>query len=202
MPPSTRTKQQLLVSTEAACGCCWWIYAGLSPEWHPWSPCSTTVRPPSPSPLPTITKIKCWMHLLLSHHYKLPLISSSNHHMNTLWKIEIIHFLCHFLMHLCGFSSCLLLTNFHLATIAESSNRNISAPGNISTGQSFWPLWPKHQEALWKKVRLSIFLCSYAIFHLATYAVSCCCHVQICQQEYLSIQARYWSANVPTSLIT
>ena len=86
MPPSTRTKQQLLVSTAAACGCCWCICTGLSPGWCPWPPCSTTVRPPSPSPLPTITKIKCWMHLLLSHCCKLPLISSSNRHVNILWK--------------------------------------------------------------------------------------------------------------------
>ncbi len=108
-------------------------------------PLAQPLQDPPPFPLPTITKIKCQMHLLLSHHSKLPLLSFNNWHTNKLWKYIAISSFLYAVMPL--FIS--LLTNFYVAMIAESANRNISAPGNILTSRCFPPLWPpKCQQAL------------------------------------------------------
>ena len=114
------------------------------------------------------------MHLLLSHHSKLPLLSSGNHHTNRLWKktVRSFIFLCHHLMQLCHFFAHRLLISL-LLQWPNLPTEISQPPGKILTDQCLPPLWPpKCQQTLLKSseiVQFFIQLRHFSSCHLQNF---------------------------------
>ena len=149
MPPLTRTKQQLLVSTAAACGCCWCIRAGLSPGWCPRSPFSTTARSP------TLSTAHDGKHLASNAPPPLPLqqvapplLQQPPHKQTAKENSEIVHFLCHHLLQLSHLFAQRLLISL-LPQWPNLPTEISRPPGKILNNQCLPLLW-----MLWKSVEI------------------------------------------------
>ncbi len=119
--------KQWLVPTAAACGCCWCIRTGLSPGWCLGPPCSTTARSPHPLHCPRWQKssIKCTSSspTAASCPYSPPATATQTDYERKQWDHSF--FMPSFAAGMPLF--CSSLTNFLVATMTKSANRNISA---------------------------------------------------------------------------